>query len=216
MPRDFYATLSVPRNATEEQLRRRFRELARERHPDRFQGEEKAQAEKDFQEITLAFNTLLDPERRRLHDLELARPQQGGEVTAQDPRQLARAWLQRGIKAYKEKNFFEAADAFDKAARTDPGNAQAWHHLALACTQQQAWRDRAIEAIGKACELEPMNPSYHKLAGRIAALAGHTAEAEQHYRAALQWGDDDDPAVRQALEELARPSPRRGFFGKAG
>ena len=44
MARDFYTVLAVPRNATEEQIRQRFRELARTRHPDRFQGAEKARA----------------------------------------------------------------------------------------------------------------------------------------------------------------------------
>jgi tetratricopeptide (TPR) repeat protein len=213
MPRDFYAILALPRNATEDQIRQRFRELARARHPDRFQGEAKAQAEREFQEITQAFNVLVDPERRRQHDLELARPEPG--ATSADPRQLARVFLQRGIKAYKEKNHFEAADSFDRATREDPGNAQAWHHLALACSQQPSWIDRAVEAIERACELQPMNAAYRKLAGRIAVLAGQPERAERHYRAALEWGDDD-PAVHQALASLTKSPPKRGLFGKAG
>jgi tetratricopeptide (TPR) repeat protein len=211
MPQDFYAVLALPRNATEEQIRQRFRELARARHPDRFQGLEKARAEGEFQEITQAFNVLSDPARRRQHDLEINRPPEGA---SSDPRQLARVYLQRGIKAYKEKNFFEAADNFDRATKADGGNAQAWHHLALACSQQGKWLDRALLAVERACELDPMNASYRKLAGRLAAGAGDTARAEQHYRTALQWGGDD-PALVRALEELTR-APRRGLFGKPG
>ncbi len=211
MPEDFYAVLALPRNATEEQIRQRFRELARVRHPDRFQGAEKARAEREFQEITQAFNILSDPARRRQHDLESSRPP---EATAADPRQLARIYLQRGIKAYREKNFFEAADNFDRATKADAGNAQAWHHLALACSQQGKWLDRALEAVERACELDPMNASYRKLAGRLAAGAGDAARAEQHYRTALQWGGED-PALQRALEELTR-APRRGLFGKSG
>src|SRR3954447_20414341 len=124
MARDFYAVLAVPRNATEDQIRQRFRELARTRHPDRFQGTEKVRAESEFQEITQAFNVLIDPERRRHHDLELTRPEPG--ATGAAPRQRARVYLQRGIKAYKEKNHFEAADSFARATQADPGNAQAW------------------------------------------------------------------------------------------
>ncbi|HXO21310.1 MAG TPA: DnaJ domain-containing protein [Thermoanaerobaculia bacterium] len=209
MAKDFYAILGVPRTASEDQLRQRFRELARERHPDRFRGEEKARAEKDFQDITQAFNVLSDPERRRSHDLELARPQ---EIS--DPRQLVRVYLQRGIRAYKEKNYFEAADNFDRATKADPGSAQAWHHLALACSQQPSWIERAVLAVERACELEPMNPSYRKLAGRVSVLAGATESAERHYRAALEWGGDD-AETRQALADLTKSS-RRGFFGKAG
>lgn len=209
MPRDFYFVLGLPRNATEEQIRQRFRELARLRHPDRFQGAEKAVAETDFQELTQAFNVLSDSQRRRQHDVELARP--AGDS---DPRQLARAYLQRGIKAYKEKNYLEAADNFDRATKADPATAQPWHHLALACSQQPNWLPRAVAAIERACELEPMNPSYHKHAGRICALAGQPDRAVLHYRLAIQWGGDD-PAIQRALDDLEKPS-RRGRFGKAG
>lgn len=212
MARDFYAVLAVPRNATEDLIRQRFRELARTRHPDRFQGEEKEKAERDFQEITQAFNVLADPERRRRHDLDLVRP----EEPASEPRQLLRVYLQRGVKAYKEKNFLEAASNFDQATQTDPKSAQAWHHLAQACSQQRNWLPRAIAAIERACQLEPMNAAYLKQAGRIFALAGQVDQAVQYYRRSLQWGGDDS-GIRQALEELTRePSPasRRGLFGK--
>ena len=220
MGRDFYAILALPRNATEEQVRRRFRELARERHPDRFQGAAKAEAERVFQEISQAFNVLVDPERRRLHDLDLVRPQ---ESSAADPRQLLKVYLQRGIRAYREKNYFEAADNFDRATQADPLSPQAWHHLALACSHQASWLSRAVPAIERACELEPMNASYHKLAGRILAMAGDAEAAQRHYRSALEWGEDD-PAIHLALQDLAAggaagasgPLGRRGLFGKLG
>ncbi len=212
MARDFYTVLAVPRNATEEQIRQRFRELARTRHPDRFQGAEKARAEREFQEITQAFNVLADPERRRKHDVDLVRPDEA--VT--DPRQLFKVYLQRGVKAYKEKNYLEAASNFDLATQADPKSGQAWHHLAQACSQQRNWLPRAVDAIDRACQLEPMNAGYLKQAGRILALTGQTEKAIQYYRKALQWGDDD-ATIRQALEELAGPaaSPRRGLFGRA-
>lgn len=212
MARDFYAVLAVPRNATGDQIRQRFRELARTRHPDLYQGEAKKRAETEFQDITQAFNVLSDPERRRKHDVELVRPE---EPSASDPRQLLKVYLQRGVKAYKEKNWLEAASNFDLATKADPRNAQAWHHLAQACSQQRNWLSRAIAAIEQACQLEPMNPSYLKQAGRICALAGQADKAVQYYRKSLQWGGDD-PTVRQALDELTRSSPSRwGLFGKA-
>jgi tetratricopeptide (TPR) repeat protein len=212
MARDFYTVLAVPRNATEEQIRQRFRELARTRHPDRFQGAEKARAEREFQDITQAFNVLADPERRRKHDVDLVRPDEA--VT--DPRQLFKVYLQRGVKAYKEKNYLEAASNFDLATQADPKSGQAWHHLAQACSQQRNWLPRAVDAIDRACQLEPMNAGYLKQAGRILALTGQTEKAIQYYRKALQWGDDD-ATIRQALDELAGPaaSPRRGLFGRA-
>lgn len=214
MAQDFYAVLALPRSATEEQIRSRFRELARTRHPDRFQGAEKERAEREFQEVTRAFNVLVDPERRRKHDLELGlgRPEEPA-TQAMDPRQIARAYLQRGVQAYKEKSFAEAADHFERAAEADPKSALAWHHLAQASSHAPSRLPRAAAAIEKACELEPMNTSYLKQAGRICRLAGRTDRAIQFYRRAIQWGEDD-PAVHQAIEELSR-STRRGLFGSA-
>jgi curved DNA-binding protein CbpA len=211
MGRDLYAVLGLPRSATGEQIRQRFRELARECHPDRFQGEEKATAERAFQDLTQAANVLGDPERRRQHDLELARPPDG----AADHRQLARLWLGRGVKAYKEQKFLDAAEAFDRATAAEPTNGKAWHHLALACSHESRWLPRALAAIQRACELEPMNPAYYKLAGRVATLANLPAEAERYYQQALEWGGED-AAVSQALEALRKAARRSGLFGKAG
>jgi tetratricopeptide (TPR) repeat protein len=208
MQKDFYAILALPKTASEDQVRERFRQLARERHPDRFQGDQKLSAESAFQDITEAFNILSDPERRRQHDLELARPREN----ASDPKQLARVYLQRGVRAYKEKNLVEAAENFERATHADPACAQAWYNLAMICSQNTPWLARAVPAIERACELEPMNAAYWKQAGRICAAAGRADKAAAHYRKAIEWGEDD-PAVHQALEELARPG-KRGLFGR--
>ncbi|HEY0782470.1 MAG TPA: DnaJ domain-containing protein [Thermoanaerobaculia bacterium] len=210
MATDFYAVLGLPRNVTEDQIRQRFRQLARERHPDRFRGDRKQPAELEFQAITQAFNVLMDPERRRQHDLELTRPKE----TPSDPKQVARQYLQRGVKAYKEKNLIEAADNFDRATRSDPSNGQAWFNLAITCAQNSVWMPRALSAAERACQLEPMNAAYLKQAGRIFAVAGRNERAAEYFRQAIQWGDSD-PAVQQALDDLEKPAPqKRGLFGK--
>ena len=42
--KSYYDLLALPQNATTEQIRSRFMELVRQRHPDRFQGAEKVSA----------------------------------------------------------------------------------------------------------------------------------------------------------------------------
>ena len=101
MAKDFYAVLGLPRNATSQQIRARFAALAREQHPDRFQGEAKARAEEEFQAITEAFNSLFDAEKRRRHDLEFSRP---GHPSQPAQEQATKAWLARGVQAYKERH----------------------------------------------------------------------------------------------------------------
>jgi curved DNA-binding protein CbpA len=204
--KNYYAILGVQRNATDKQIRDRFKQVVRQRHPDRFQDAEKAAAEREFQEITQAFNILINPGRRREHDLELARPE--GSQQGFDHRQLARVYLQRGAKAYRDKNYLQAADNFDRATKAEPDNALAWHNLALACGHQKRWMSRAVAAINKACELDPMNVSYLRSAGRIHARAGMTARAEGFYVEALKWGGGDDPTIAAELERLRAEKSR--------
>ncbi|HSL84173.1 MAG TPA: DnaJ domain-containing protein [Thermoanaerobaculia bacterium] len=217
MAKNYYGALGVPQTATEEEIRRRFRRLAVEKHPDRFRGEEKRRAEREFQGLTEAFNALTDPERRRVHDLELrqgglsARPTAGPD---EDRKETVKALLARGVQAYKEGNLMTAAESFDRATKEDPSNPQAWYNLALTCSRQERFLTRAAAAVERACELEPMKPSYLKLAGRIFARTGKPARAERYYEEALTWGGDD-AEVTDALRELkAGQKGRRGFFGK--
>jgi curved DNA-binding protein CbpA len=210
---NYYNVLGVPRNATEQQIREQFKRLARQRHPDRFRGAEKAEAEAGFQAITEAFNVLTNSERRRRHDLDLARPDgQVGQTV--DNQQLTRVYLQRGVRAYRDKNYLEAADNFDRATKTDPENAQAWYNLALACSHQSRWLSRAMSAIAKACELEPMKAHYLRAAGRIFARGGLSSRAEQYYSESLKWGGDDQETRDEITRLKVDPKrPKGGLFG---
>lgn len=63
--KDYYAILGVPRNASEEEIRRAFRRLALEWHPDRNKSPEAAER---FKEINEAYQVLSDPQKRATYD----------------------------------------------------------------------------------------------------------------------------------------------------
>jgi molecular chaperone DnaJ len=63
---DLYQVLGVDRGASQDDIRRAYRRLAREHHPDVNDGD--PGAEQRFKEINLAYQTLSDPGRRRQYD----------------------------------------------------------------------------------------------------------------------------------------------------
>lgn len=65
MAKDYYEVLGVPKNASEEQIKKAYRELALKYHPDR--NKEKG-AEEKFKEINAAYAVLGEAEKRRQYD----------------------------------------------------------------------------------------------------------------------------------------------------
>lgn len=65
--RDYYATLGVPRTATQAEIKKSFRTLARAHHPD-VNAADATAAEARFKEINEAYDVLGDPEKRKRYD----------------------------------------------------------------------------------------------------------------------------------------------------
>src|ERR1700680_3758781 len=66
MPRDYYEVLGVKREASEDEIKKAYRKLARQYHPDRNPGDK--QAEGRFKEVQDAYDVLSDKQKREQYD----------------------------------------------------------------------------------------------------------------------------------------------------
>ena len=63
--RDYYEVLGVARDASQDEIKKAYRKLARKLHPD-YSG---ADSEEAFKELSVAYETLSDPEKRQMYDI---------------------------------------------------------------------------------------------------------------------------------------------------
>lgn len=72
MSKNYYEILGVTRDATPEQIKKSYRKLARQYHPD---VSKESDAEAQMQSINVAYDTLSNPEKKQTYDVELDHPQ---------------------------------------------------------------------------------------------------------------------------------------------
>lgn len=208
---NYYEVLGVERSASDSEIRERFRKLARENHPDRYRGPDKNDAERKFQTLTEAVNVLTNPARRKQHDAELSAGKSAG---AADFTQVAKAYMAKGVKAYKDGDIRAAYENFDMAVKHNPNDAKAFHYLAIVAMKIPSYARQAVQAIETAVQKEPVNPTYLKDAGLICKRAGLPAKAERYLDEALKW-DPENAEVQTALADLrlSRGESKEGAKG---
>ncbi len=197
---NYYEVLGLPRTAGEAEIRDRFRKLARESHPDRYRGTDKGEAERRFQTLTEAVNILTNPERRRQHDMELQSGSSGGTA---DFAQIAKAYVAKGVKAFKEGDFPAAYENFDMAAKHNPNDAKAFHSMALAASRMPQMIRQAVQAAETAVAKDGFNATFMKDAGVLCRRAGLDSKAERYLMRAVEL----DPTLVEAataLEEIRK------------
>src|SRR5512132_4331427 len=113
--KDYYKILGVERNADADAIKKAYRKLARQYHPDVNKGDKRA--EERFKEINEANDVLSDPEKRKLYDQLGANYQQyrqaGGDPRNYDWGQWARRQGAAGGTAYTEQPFGFDTEEFD-------------------------------------------------------------------------------------------------------
>jgi curved DNA-binding protein CbpA len=192
---DHYQLLGVAPSASAAEIRKAYALLAREKHPDRFRDPvEKKQAEEAFQNITAAFNALMNPASRREYDENRNRPQ------PRTPEEVATDAFERAQPALEAGQVEEAITLLQTAVHHAPG--QAAYHAALgrALGRVPAFAREAVQSLEKATQLEPRNAAaFADLAG-VLARQGLRLRAQKALETALRLSPRDARLARLAAE----------------
>jgi molecular chaperone DnaJ len=142
MPRDYYEVLGVGRDASQQEVKRAFRGLARELHPD--VNAHDPEAEEKFKEAAEAYEVLADPEQRRTYD---AYGQEGLKSGGWAPRSAGFGSIEDIFQAF----FGGEAFGFGSGGPAGGGDISATVEISLEEVLSGAQREVVFEAVAS-CE----------------------------------------------------------------
>jgi curved DNA-binding protein CbpA len=192
---DYYQLLGIAPAASPAEVRQAYARLAREKHPDRFTDPaEKQRAQAEFQDITTAFNTLVNPHSREEYDQARLRPQpRTAEEIAKDAYERAQPLVESG-------QLEDAVTLLRTAVHHAPGEAA--YHAALGralALLPQAARE-AVQVLERATQLAPQNAAAFADLAAVLARQGLKLRAQKAAEAARRLAPRDARIARLAAE----------------
>lgn len=181
----YYHLFGLPESASQDEIKRRYRELARKYHPDLNPGDPKAS--RTFADIATAYGVLSDPDARNVYDAELMMRRRIGRSTAP----------LRG-----------AATATSRAHQQNPHAAQIESEKAATLARKCFYAGRFIEAKNfaiRSLSFHHKNSLAHEILGDIYMNEGRLDDAAKHFTFCLQF-DKFNGGVHLKLDRLSKIS----------
>ncbi len=182
MIQDPYQILGVSRDASDEEIKRAYRQLAKKYHPDRNPGDQ--EAAKKMQQINAAYEQIKNPEK--------ANPQQGyggydpfgGQRTYTDQSQ-GDSYQQAAYNYIRYGRYREALNALNNSTSK---NAR-WYYLSAVANDALGNQVTALEHIKRAVSMEPDNAQYLRVLQQMQGGSAAYRERTGQYRGFSMGGD---------------------------
>ena len=212
---NYYRILGVPRNATEQDIKKAYFHLARKYHPDRLgpelSADYRSQIDDIFQTITTAYKTLVGRDTRRTYDGKMDIPASGTE-DVQAGQKRADVKFRQGKTLYNQGRYEEAAILLEEAVRLKKDKGDYFLLLALTQNRLPGKGRKAEENFLKAIALEPWNPEGFIGLGYLYKKEDMTIKALRQFQKAVELDPDHRTAVHE-VELLGGIHGKKKLFG---
>ena len=164
--RDPYSVLGVNQNASDDEIKRAYRDLARKYHPDNYQNNPLADlAEEKMKEINEAYDAITKMR---------SSGSGGGYSSASSGSGYQQQYTQSGSAVYAQVrnaiNMGNLAQA-EQLLRSAPSRDGEWYFLKGVICQRRGWLDEARRNYETACQLAPGNMEYAQALERLSSSA---------------------------------------------
>lgn len=208
-----YEILSIPADASQEQIQTAYYGLAKQFHPDRFQSKEfsadiRLKAQQVFTHINEAYITLKDPasragydERRLTEESKVeAELKARGAGHAEDEKTAAGLFREGRILLAKG-DLEKAVERLKGCVWLCPEKAAYHHYLGVAQSKIPNLRKSAEQHLSKALELDNTSMASHLELAKLYIKVMLRRKAEQHLQELLRW-DPENPEAHKLFDEL--------------
>ena len=160
---DPYKILGVSRDASDEEIKRAYRQLAKKYHPDRNPGD--TEAAKKMQQVNAAYEQIKNPEKAQQNSGYggYSYDPFGGYQRTYQQQPQGDSYQQA---AYNYIRFGRYREALNALANCSERNAR-WYYLSALANQGVGNQVTALEHIRRAVSMEPDNPDYLRVLDRI-------------------------------------------------
>jgi curved DNA-binding protein CbpA len=167
--KDPYSVLGVDKNATDEEIKNAYRDLARKYHPDNYTDNPLSDlADEKMKEINEAYDTIMDRRRSGNKNTYEGSYSGGGSTGFPEVRQL--------INQGRLEQAQEVLDGVPPESR----NAE-WYFLNGTVLYRRGWFDQAYTSFATACRMDPTNPEYRNALNRAQRQSGNQYNPYRSY-----------------------------------